>query len=124
MKSIVVMTFYQMMHAIAMAMSFEEKPNLFFCMEFLNPDESLIERIGETGIFNTVTGITRRGEFRSLVKEMRKTKEYEDEELDEEEEIEIEEPEEIEETETPEGDGSPEGTDAARKDESESDDRY
>ena len=83
MKSIVVMTFYQMMHAIAMAMTFEEKPNLFFCMEFLNPDESLIERIGETGIFNTVTGITRRGEFRSLVKELRKTKEYEDEELDE-----------------------------------------
>ena len=47
-----------------------------------------------------------------------------DEPEEPEEPKEPEEPEEIEETETPEGDGSPEGSDAARKDESESDDRY
>ena len=83
MKSLVAMTYYQLMHSIALALTFEEKPNLYFSMDFLNPDEVLLERIAETGVFNEVRGITWRGEFPELVKELRKTKDMTVEEIDE-----------------------------------------
>lgn len=82
MKSIVVMTYYQLMHSIALALTFDEKPNLYFSMEFLNPDEELLERIADTGVFNEVRGITRRGEFLPVVRELRKTADMEDWEID------------------------------------------
>lgn len=82
MKSLVVMTYYQLMHSIALALTFEEKPNLYFSMEFLNPEEELLDRIAETGVFNEVRGITRRGEFLPIVRELRKTKDMKDSEID------------------------------------------
>lgn len=83
MKSLVAMTYYQLMHSIALALTFEEKPNLYFSMDFLNPDEILLERISETGVFNEVRGITWRGDFPELVKELRKTYEAPEEVIDE-----------------------------------------
>ncbi|MBQ6455970.1 MAG: hypothetical protein IJJ31_02445 [Mogibacterium sp.] len=82
MKSLVAMTYYQLMHSIALALTFEEKPNLYFSMDFLNPDEVLLERIADTGVFNEVRGITWRGEFPELVKELRKTYDMEEDEID------------------------------------------
>lgn len=83
MKSLVAMTYYQLMHSIALALTFEEKPNLYFSMDFLDPEESLLERIADTGVFNEVRGITPRGGFPELVKELRKTKDMTDAEIDE-----------------------------------------
>lgn len=82
MKSLVVMTYYQLMHSIAIALTFEQKPKLFFCMEFLDPKEELLDRIRDTGVFDEVKGITRRGDFTALVKELRKTKDCSIEEID------------------------------------------
>ena len=62
MKSLVVLTYYHLMHAIAMALTFDEKPNLYFSMHYLDPDGSLLERIRETEIFNKVVAITKKGE--------------------------------------------------------------
>ncbi len=83
MKSLVAMTYYQLMHSIALALTFDEKPNLYFSMDFLNPDEVLLERIAGTGVFNEVRGITWRGEFPELVKELRKTYNAPEEVIDE-----------------------------------------
>ena len=83
MKSLVAMTYYQLMHSIALALTFEEKPNLYFSLDFLDPEESLLERIADTGVFNEVRGITPRGSFPELVKELRKTKDMTDSEIDE-----------------------------------------
>ncbi|MCQ2563582.1 MAG: alpha-2,8-polysialyltransferase family protein [Mogibacterium sp.] len=82
MKSLVVMTYYQMMHSIALALTFEEKPNLYFSMQYLNPDESLLERIRDTGVFNKVVGITKKGENQRFTRELRKTSNLDDDAID------------------------------------------
>ena len=82
MKSLVVMTYYQLMHSIALALTFDEKPNLYFSMSYIDPPEELLTRIEETGVFNKVVGITRRGEFTDFLIELRKTKGLSDEEID------------------------------------------
>ncbi len=81
MKSLVVMTYYQLMHSIALALTFEEKPNLYFSMAYLDPEEEFLERIRQTGVFNTVTGITRRGEFRDFLRELEMTDGLSDDEI-------------------------------------------
>lgn len=83
MKSLVVMTYYQLMHSIAMALTFDEKPNLYFSMSYLNLDDEVLERIEHTGVFNKVIGITRRMEHKQFLKELRKTIDMDDEQLDE-----------------------------------------
>lgn len=82
MRSLVVMTYYQLMHSIALALTFDERPRLFFSMEFLDPEETLLERIAETNVFSEVKGITRRGDFDEFTRELRKTEGYSPAEID------------------------------------------
>ena len=82
MKSFVVQTYYQLMHSIAMALTFEEKPMLYFAMRYLDVDEDFLDRIRSTGIFRQVVGITRRGDLTEFVAELDKTKGISGEEVD------------------------------------------
>ncbi|MBR0308435.1 MAG: hypothetical protein IJH92_06040 [Mogibacterium sp.] len=82
MKSLVVLTYYHLMHAIAMALTFDEKPNLYFSMHYLDPDGSLLERIRETEIFNKVVAITKKGENSAFTRELKKTRGLSDSEID------------------------------------------
>lgn len=54
MKSFVVMTFYQLMHATAMTLELKEKTNLFFISNYLGVDEVFLDRVRDTGLFNSV----------------------------------------------------------------------
>lgn len=83
MKSFVVMTYYQLMHSVALALTFDEKPNLYFSMAYLDPEEEFLDRIRQTGVFNAVVGITRRGEFRDFLRELEKTDGLDDEAINE-----------------------------------------
>ena len=83
MKSFVVMTYYQLMHSVAMALTLDEKPNLYFSMNYMNIKEELLERIRETGVFQNVVGITGRGELAAFLAELKKTADYDDEQVDE-----------------------------------------
>lgn len=74
MKSIVAMTYYQLMHSIALALTFDEKPLLYFSMSYINADEDFIERIRECGVFSDAIAITKRGEHKEFLKELRKTR--------------------------------------------------
>lgn len=83
MKSLQVQTYYQLMHSIALALTFKEKPNLYVTMAYLDLDEDFLDRIRETGIFNLVKGINRRGENRRFRTELRKTRGMDDRAIDE-----------------------------------------
>ena len=72
MKSFVVMTYYQLMHSVAMALTLDEKPNLYFSMNYMNIKEELLERIRETGVFQNVVGITGRGELAAFLAELKR----------------------------------------------------
>ena len=74
MKSVVAMTYYQLMHSIALALTFDEKPNLYFFMSYINADDDFIERIKESKVFRDVIAITKRGEHKEFLKELRKTR--------------------------------------------------
>lgn len=76
MKSFVVMTYYHLMHSVAMALTLDEKPALFFSRGYLDIQEDLLQRIRETGVFSFVRGITGRGELREFINELQKTKDY------------------------------------------------
>jgi hypothetical protein len=80
-KSIVVMTYYQLMHSIALALTFEEKPILYFSRSYLNVDDELLERVKSTGIFHDVIGITARLEFVKFMDELKKTRDLTEEQI-------------------------------------------
>jgi len=61
MKSIFAMTYYHLMHAIALAMTFEEKPNLYFMRDYSKTGDIFLDRIRETGVFSEVRDITEDG---------------------------------------------------------------
>ena len=82
MKSFVVMTYYQLMHSIAMGLTLEEKPALYFSKQYMDVDEAFLDRIRGCGVFSHVTGITGRGDFKELAAELEKTKDYTPEEID------------------------------------------
>jgi hypothetical protein len=71
MKSIVVMTYYQLMHSIALALTFEEKPMLYFSCDYLKADEDLILRIRESNIFHEVVGMSETSFIVPFVDELR-----------------------------------------------------
>ncbi len=83
MKSFVVMTYYQLMHSIAMALTLEEKPLLYFSKHYLNAKDEFIDRIRDCGVFADVVGITGRGDFVEFVGELQITRDYTEEEIDE-----------------------------------------
>lgn len=57
MKSFVIMTYYQLMHATAMTLYLNEKTNLYVISNYLKTDDSFIDRIIETGVYNKVIKI-------------------------------------------------------------------
>lgn len=81
MKSMVVMTYYQLMHAIVLASEFEEKPDLFFSQGYLGVEEEFLDRIRASGVFHSVTGITARGDVDAFTGELRRTEEMTDAEI-------------------------------------------
>ena len=83
MKTFVVMTYYQLMHSVAMALTLDEKPALYFSVNYLNVNDSFLERIRQTEIFDHVVGITARGDLAEFIAELNKTKDFTPEEVDE-----------------------------------------
>lgn len=71
MKSIVVMTYYQLMHSIALALTFKEKPILYFACDYIKADEALLQRIRETDIFHDVVGMSEASFIVPLFDELR-----------------------------------------------------
>lgn len=57
MKSFVVLSYYQLSHAVAMALDMEEKGNLYFSTVQSGVTAELLERIRATGVFNEVVEI-------------------------------------------------------------------
>lgn len=57
MKSFVVMTYYQLMHAIAMTLEMGKKTDLYFNMDYLKVENDFLLKIKETKIFNRVVGM-------------------------------------------------------------------
>jgi len=82
MKTFVVMTYYQLMHAIAVALTLNEKPRLYFHMNYYNQTEEFLDRIRATGVFDQVTGITYKGDLAEFLVELRKTSGAKPEEID------------------------------------------
>ncbi len=71
------------MHAIALALTFDEKPNLYVTLAYLDLDEAFLDRIRETGVFNLVKGINPRNCHRKFRIELRKTKGADEKTIDE-----------------------------------------
>lgn len=76
------MTYYQFMHATAMTLHLNEKTNLFFITNYLNVEDSLIERISDTGIFNSVIKLDQEEGMELYDAAMAKTKGMSEEEID------------------------------------------
>lgn len=57
MKSFVVMTYYQLMHAIAMTLEIGEKTNLYFNVDYLKVESDFLDKIRGTKVFNKVVGM-------------------------------------------------------------------
>jgi len=83
MKSFVVMTYYHFMHATAMALNMDEKPNLYFAVNYLNIDEDIIQRIRETEIFNSVTVLDHSGFVKQVSVKLEATKNLDKDGIDE-----------------------------------------
>ena len=66
-----------------MALTLDEKPVLYFSKQYLNPKQSFLDRIEETGVFSHVVGITGRGEFVKFIADLQKTEHYTPEQVDE-----------------------------------------
>lgn len=81
MKSIVVVAYYHLMHAMALALTFDQKPNLYLCVEYTNMDDGVVENIRKSGVFNEVIKLDTREFIFDFVPELRKTKKAEPEEI-------------------------------------------
>ena len=81
MKSIVVVAYYHLMHAMALALTFDQKPNLYLCVEYTNMDDGVVENIRKCGVFNEVIKLDTREFIFDFVPELRKTKKAEPEEI-------------------------------------------
>ena len=82
MKSFVVLTYYQLMHAVACALTLKEKANLYFSQNYLDISEDFLERIRETGLFYKVVGLSQKEYVVPFTEELKKTKGMSEEEID------------------------------------------
>ncbi|MDR2487616.1 MAG: alpha-2,8-polysialyltransferase family protein, partial [Clostridiales Family XIII bacterium] len=82
MKSIFVMTYYHLLHAAALAMTFEERPALYVEQDFLKISDAFLERIRATDIFAEVHGIRKSGFVHAYNAEIVRTKDLPAEEID------------------------------------------
>ena len=74
MKSIVVIAYYHLMHAIGLALSFDEKPNLYVCVDYTRMDDEIVENIRRSGVFNEVVKTNSRDFLDDFTRELRQTK--------------------------------------------------
>lgn len=82
MKSIVVVAYYHLMHAIGLAMTFEEKPILYLCVEYTKMTDDIVENIRDSGVFYDVVKLDSRDFLPDFVKELRKTKDAKPKEIE------------------------------------------
>ena len=73
MKSFVVMTYYQMMHAMAVALTLDEKPNLYIHENYLDIEEDFVERVKECGVFANVVGMNQKHFIQPFIEKLKKT---------------------------------------------------
>lgn len=83
MKSIVVVAYYHLMHAIALAMTFEEKPILYLCVDYTKMTDDIVENIRDSGVFYDVVKLDTKEFLSDFVKELRKTKDAKPKEIEE-----------------------------------------
>lgn len=83
MKSIVVVAYYHLMHAIALAMTFEEKPILYLCVDYTKMTDDIVENIRNSGVFYDVVKLDTAEFLTDFRKEIQKTKDCTPEEIDE-----------------------------------------
>lgn len=82
MKSFVIISYYQLAHAIAMTLELGEQTNLYFNVNHLGVKHDLIARIRETGLFHDVVMIDHTLVNKALNKELEKTADMSPEEID------------------------------------------
>lgn len=73
MKSIVVVAYYHIMHSLALAMTFKEKPLLYVSVEYAKITDDILERIKKTGVFEDVIKIDTNDFINDFLEELRKT---------------------------------------------------
>lgn len=82
MKSFVILSYYQLEHAIAMTLELGEQTNLYFVVNHVEATYDLIARIRETGLFHDVIMIDHSLVHKALSKELKKTAGMSPEEID------------------------------------------
>jgi len=82
MKSIFVMTYYHLIHSIALALTFDEKPNLYVAKEYLRIDDDFLEKLRKTEIYNSVTGMDNGDYAGSFGAELKLTEGLDQQEID------------------------------------------
>jgi len=82
MKSFVVLSYYQLSHAIALTLELGEKTNLYFSVNHMGVDDSLAEKINATGLFHKVVLMDHSAVKRSLDGELERTVDLSPEEID------------------------------------------
>ncbi|MCB6992352.1 glycosyltransferase family 52 protein [bacterium 210820-DFI.6.37] len=83
MKSFVVMTYYQLMHAVAFTLELGKKTNLYFAPTYLNIEEDFLDKIRQTGVFNEVIGLYQDSFIVPYIEELKAIKEEGSEAVDE-----------------------------------------
>lgn len=74
MKTIVIVAYYHLLHAIETALTLEEKPALVVCTEYTKMEDSLVESIENSGVFSTVIKTNTQEFLEAFSKELKKTK--------------------------------------------------
>lgn len=82
MKSYVVLTYYHLMHAVAMTLESREKSNLFFIRGYYNVSDEIIENIKSTELFENVIGLDQLEFVSEFANRLAETKDMADEEID------------------------------------------
>ncbi|MDR2487469.1 MAG: glycosyltransferase family 52 protein [Clostridiales Family XIII bacterium] len=82
MKSIVVQTYFHLLHAIALTLDKGLDARLYVSRSFLDFSDDLIARIEDTGLFGSVTTIQDKGDLDGFLEAMRRTEGMDDAEID------------------------------------------
>ena len=82
MKIFIVYTYYQLMHAMAMTLTFDEPVALVFIKSYMKPSELILERIRETGLFCSVIGTDDPGQWKDFYSVLKETEGLTPEEID------------------------------------------
>ncbi len=81
MKSIVVVSYYHIMHALAIALTFDEKPLLYVSVDFTMMPDEILERMKKTGIFEDVIKINTKDFIDDFLNELRGTVGYDENQI-------------------------------------------